>query len=77
GAGAVDFASAEEAAEFLIREHLVSTVPWDEAGAFLRFSATFSATGGSAYGRESASPKDDDRVLAELLSRLAQARLRF
>lgn len=67
GAGAVDFVSAEEAAEFLIKEQLVSTVPWDDAGAYLRFSATY----------ESASPKDDDRVLAEVGQRLAEARLRF
>ncbi len=67
GAGAVDFATAEEASQFLIREHLVSTVPWDDAGAFLRFSATF----------ESAGSKDDDRVVAELGARLARAQLRF
>jgi len=67
GAGTVDFNSAEAAADHLIRNHLVSTVPWDDVSSFLRFSATF----------ESAGTKDDDRVLGELQSRLAQAGLKF
>ncbi len=67
GAGSVAFARAEDASQFLIREHLISTVPWDDAGAFLRFSATF----------ESAGDKDDDRVIGELQQRLAKAQLRF
>lgn len=67
GAGAVDFHSAEDAADYLIRNHLVSTVPWDDVSAFLRFSATF----------ESKDAKDDDRVLEELQARLSRAGLRF
>lgn len=67
GAGAVNFNSAEEAADYLIRKHLVSTVPWDDIAPALRFSATF----------ESAGTKDDDRVIAELQTRLTQAELRF
>jgi LL-diaminopimelate aminotransferase len=67
GAGNVDFHSAEEAADYLIRKQLVSTVPWDDVAPALRFSATF----------ESAGTKDDDRVIAELQSRLAKADLRF
>ncbi|TAN72179.1 MAG: aminotransferase class I/II-fold pyridoxal phosphate-dependent enzyme, partial [Gallionella sp.] len=67
GAGATDFHSAEEAADYLIRKHLVSTVPWDDVSSFLRFSATF----------ESKDAKDDDRVLGELMARLSQAGLRF
>ena len=67
GAGALDFASAEDASQFLIREHSVSTVPWDDAGHFLRFSATF----------ESQNDKDDDRVIDELSRRLSAAQLRF
>ncbi|MCF7838018.1 MAG: aminotransferase class I/II-fold pyridoxal phosphate-dependent enzyme [Candidatus Marinimicrobia bacterium] len=66
-AGDQAFANAEAASQFLIREHSISTVPWDDAGAFLRFSATF----------ESAGATDDDRVLAELERRLAAARLCF
>lgn len=67
GAGNQSFANAEEASQYLIREHLISTVPWDDAGAFLRFSATF----------ESAGDKDDTRVLNELGRRLTEARLAF
>ena len=61
------FANAEEASQFLITEHCISTVPWDDAGAYLRFGATF----------ESAGRADDTRVLAELARRLQAARLVF
>jgi LL-diaminopimelate aminotransferase len=37
------FNSASEFSEFLIHESLISTVPWDEAGKFIRFSVTFEA----------------------------------
>jgi LL-diaminopimelate aminotransferase len=37
------FNSASEFSEFLIRESLISTVPWDDAGKFIRFSVTFEA----------------------------------
>ena len=67
GAGAVKFATAEDASQHLIREHSISTVPWDDVGSFLRFSATF----------ESKSDADDDRVLAELERRLGEAKLKF
>ncbi len=64
-AGRLRFSTAEEVSQFLIREHLISTVPWDDAGAFLRFSATF----------ESAGEADDDRVIGELVQRLRSAEL--
>ncbi len=67
GAGDTEFATAEDAGQHLIRECSVSTVPWDNVGAFLRFSATF----------ESAGDEDDERVLSELGERLAGAGLRF
>ena len=41
GAGNIRFENAEEAAEFLIINAAISTVPWDEVGAYLRFSVTF------------------------------------
>jgi LL-diaminopimelate aminotransferase len=66
-AGDTPFATAEDASQFLIREHSISTVPWDDAGRFLRFSATW----------ESAGEADDDRVLNELRARLERARLKF
>ncbi len=61
------FMNAEEASQYLIRECSISTVPWDDAGAFLRFSSTF----------ESRGPRDDDRVLAELEARLSKIGLKF
>jgi len=67
GAGGVTFKSAEDASQFLIRQCSISTVPWDDCGAFLRFSSTFESKGGA----------DDDRVLAELEKRLVAAKLVF
>jgi len=67
GAGQVTFDTAEEASQFLIRKWSVSCVPWDDAGAYLRFSATF----------EARDEKDEDRILEELVNRLERAELRF
>ena len=66
-AGSVDFANAEDASQFLIKEHMISTVPEDAAGPFLRFSATF----------ESAGESDDGRVVEELTRRLISADLKW
>jgi LL-diaminopimelate aminotransferase len=43
-------------------------VPWDDAGAYLRFSVTFEAPGGEAEER---------RVVAELERRLARFSYRW
>jgi LL-diaminopimelate aminotransferase len=37
------FETAEAASQYLIREHSICTVPWDDAGPFLRFSVTYEA----------------------------------
>ncbi|MBW6501815.1 MAG: LL-diaminopimelate aminotransferase [Bacteroidales bacterium] len=37
------FNSASDFSEFLIHEALISTVPWDDAGKYIRFSVTFEA----------------------------------
>ena len=66
-AGSETFANAEAASQHLILKHMISTVPWDDVGPFLRFSATFEAKGS----------KDDDRVISELGTRLAAAQLSF
>ena len=60
--GEMNFESAEACAQWMITEHLVSTVPWDDAGAYLRFSVTFQAPGGEAAER---------RVVEELERRLS------
>lgn len=41
--GGPQFLTAEDFSEYLIRKHLISTVPWDDAGRFIRFSVTFEA----------------------------------
>jgi LL-diaminopimelate aminotransferase len=61
------FASAEEFSEFLITEKLISTVPWDDAGAYVRFSATFEAEGRA----------DETRVLAEFKKRMSGLTFEF
>lgn len=66
-AGDRTFANAEEASQFLIREQSVCCVPWDDAGAHLRFSATYPAAGESA----------EDALMAATVERLSGLRLRF
>jgi LL-diaminopimelate aminotransferase len=66
-AGDRSFANAEEASQFLIREQSVCCVPWDDAGAFLRFSATYLATDEAA----------EDALMATTVERLCGLRLRF
>src|SRR5262249_21425422 len=61
------FASAEEVSQFLIAEQSVCCVPWDDAGPFLRFSATYTA-------RDEA---EEDALMAETVERLGALRLRF
>jgi LL-diaminopimelate aminotransferase len=67
GGTSVEFPNAEEASQWLITERLISTVPWDDAGAYLRFSVTFSA-------RDLA---DEERILGELAGRLGGVRFEF
>lgn len=61
------FPNAEEVSQWLITDRLISTVPWDDAGAYLRFSVTFAA-------RDEA---DERRVLAEVGRRLGEIQLEF
>ena len=61
------FSNAEEVSQWLITEKLISTVPWDDAGAFLRFSVTFAAE----------NPAAEDRIFAEIGSRLADVQFEF
>ena len=61
------FNNAEEFSEFLISEKLISTVPWDDAGSYVRFSATFEAKGKA----------DEQRVLEEFKKRMAGLKFEF
>lgn len=62
-----EFTHAEAVSQWLIREKLISTVPWDEAGPYLRFSVTFSAKG----------PEEESRVLNEIGNRLQDVTFEF
>ncbi|MDQ6632940.1 MAG: LL-diaminopimelate aminotransferase [Verrucomicrobiota bacterium] len=63
----VEFKNAEEISQWLITEKLISTVPWDEAGANLRFSVTFIAK----------HAEDEKRVLNEIANRLSDVSFEF
>ncbi len=61
------FNSAEEVSQYLITEHSICTVPWDDAGAFLRFSVTYEAADETA----------EDALMAETESRLMKLQPQF
>lgn len=54
------FDNAEAASQYLITEHSICTVPWDDAGAYLRFSVTYEAADEAA----------EDKLMAETEARL-------
>ena len=66
-AGGVAFATAEECSQYLITEHSICTVPWDDAGQFLRLSATYEAADEAA----------EDALMAETERRLGKLGLAF
>ena len=61
------FANAEEASQFLITEQSVCCVPWDDAGAFLRFSVTYIAK----------DEAEEDALMKETVDRLGKLKLQF
>ena len=63
----VEFENAEAVSQWLITDRLVSTVPWDDAGAYLRFSVTFAAK----------DQADETRLLGELSRRLMEVHFEF
>ncbi|MBI1903335.1 MAG: LL-diaminopimelate aminotransferase [Planctomycetes bacterium] len=65
--GGPKFETAEAASQYLIAEHSISTVPWDDAGAFLRFSVTY----------EAASEAEEDALMGMTRERLGGIRLVF
>jgi LL-diaminopimelate aminotransferase len=62
-----EFKNAEEVSQWLITEKLISAVPWDDAGAYLRFSVTFAAK----------DPVDERRVLDEIRARITDVTFEF
>ena len=65
--GGPAFENAEAASQYLITEQSIVTVPWDDAGAFLRFSVTYEAKDEAA----------EDALMAEATKRLRQIKLVF
>lgn len=65
--GTVTFDTAQAFSNWLITDRLISTVPWDDVGRFVRFSVTFVAPGLA----------EEQRVLAEIDRRLGEVRLTF
>jgi LL-diaminopimelate aminotransferase len=63
----IEFKTAEDVSQWLITDKLISTVPWDDAGAFLRLSVTFVAK----------NLADETRILGEIGKRLSEARFEF
>jgi LL-diaminopimelate aminotransferase len=63
----VEFKNAEEVSQWLITEKYLSTVPWDDAGASLRFSVTFAAK----------TEAEETRVLNEIAKRLSDVKFEF
>jgi LL-diaminopimelate aminotransferase len=61
------FNTASEFSEFLIKESLISTVPWDDAGKYIRFSVTFEAD----------SPQKEKEVINEMKKRMKVLKLKF
>jgi LL-diaminopimelate aminotransferase len=61
------FANAESFSQWMITQNLISTVPWDDAGAYVRFSVTFIAK----------NEADERRVLNEIDRRLGDSRFEF
>jgi LL-diaminopimelate aminotransferase len=66
-AGGPTFANAEEASQFLITEHSIVIVPWDDAGSCLRFSVTYEAADEAA----------EDSLMAEMVRRIQGLNLQF
>jgi LL-diaminopimelate aminotransferase len=66
-ASGTQFETAEAASQYLITEHSIITVPWDDAGAYLRFSVTY----------EAPTEAEEDALMADAESRLKQIQPAF
>lgn len=61
------FSSAEDFSEYLITEKLISSVPWDDAGHYIRFSVTFEAN----------DEEEEVRIVKEIKRRLMEEKFIF
>ncbi|MGC6423557.1 MAG: LL-diaminopimelate aminotransferase [Lentimonas sp.] len=64
---ATEFDSGEAFSQWLITNELISTVPWDDCGNFVRFSVTFAAKGEAA----------EKKIIGEIGARLAKYQFAF
>ena len=62
-----EFDSGEEFSQWLITNELISTVPWDDCGSFIRFSVTFDAKGEAK----------EKEIVGEIAQRLAKYKFTF
>jgi LL-diaminopimelate aminotransferase len=62
-----EFAHAEAFSQWMITENLISTVPWDDVGAYVRFSVTFAAR----------DTEDEKRVVEAIAQRLSRYRFEW
>ena len=62
-----EFPTGEAFSQWLITEELISTVPWDDCGNFVRFSVTFAAQGEAR----------EKEIAAEIAQRLAKYNFAF
>ena len=65
--GGQRFKTGEEFSQYLIKEMMISTVPWDDVGNFTRFSATFAADG----------VEEEERIINEIKDRLSSVEFEF
>jgi LL-diaminopimelate aminotransferase len=65
--GGPTFENAEAASQYFITQHSMVTVPWDDAGPFLRFSVTYTAEDEAA----------EDALMAETIRRIGSLKLVF
>ena len=66
-ADGVRFTTGEEVSQYLITNHSIVTVPWDDAGPFVRFSVTYEAADEAA----------EDALMLETRARLESAEFQF
>ncbi len=62
-----EFKSAELFRQYLINEHLISPVPWDDVGSYIRLSVTFEAN----------SVEEEKKVFEEIKARLTTTKFIF
>ena len=54
------FHTAEDFSLYLLKERLISTVPWDDAGHYVRFSVTYTADA-----------SDEEYIMSDLVERMS------